>query len=397
MAKTMAINAGSSSLKFQLFEMPAETVIAKGQVERIGFEDAVFTLKFNGQNVRLTQAIADHEEAINLLLAQLKLTGIVDDLTDITGVGHRVVAGGEWFNQSVIVDDEVLHKIEQLADYAPLHNPANALGIRVFKKILPHALSVAVFDTAYHQTMPRKNYLYALPYEYYEKYGARKYGAHGTSHQYVAERAAAVLDRPLNSLKLITLHLGAGDSITAIKNGVSVDTSMGFTPLSGVMMATRTGDVDPSLVYYLQEHEGLTNDEMLEVLNKKSGLLGVSGVSTDMRDLKAVLATNDRAKLAVEMFVDRVVRYIGQYYVELAGLDAIIFTAGIGENADHIRAMVIERLNFMGIKLDAQKNLQTDDELILSTDDSTVQVLKIATDEEIMIARDVQALQQANN
>ena len=397
MAKTMAINAGSSSLKFQLFEMPAETVIAKGQVERIGFENAVFTLKFNDQNVRLTQTIANHEEAINLLLAQLKLTGIVDDLTDITGVGHRVVAGGEWFNQSVIVDDEVLHKIEQLADYAPLHNPANALGIRVFKKILPHALSVAVFDTAYHQTMPRKNYLYALPYEYYEKYGARKYGAHGTSHQYVAERAAVILNRPLSSLKLITLHLGAGDSITAIKNGVSVDTSMGFTPLSGIMMATRTGDVDPSLVYYLQEHEGLTNDEMLEVLNKKSGLLGVSGVSTDMRDLKAVLATNDRAKLAVEMFVDRVVRYIGQYYVELAGLDAIIFTAGIGENADHIRAMVIERLNFMGIKLDAQKNLQTDDELILSTDDSTVQVLKIATDEEIMIARDVQALQQANN
>lgn len=393
MAKTMAINAGSSSLKFQLFEMPAETVIAKGQVERIGMSDAIFTLKFNGEKTELVQEIADHESAINLLLEQLKAHEVIADLTEITGVGHRIVAGGEWFNKSVIVDDEALDKIERLAAYAPLHNASEALGIRVFQKLLPNATSVAVFDTAFHQSMPKKNYLYALPYEYYTKYGARKYGAHGTSHLYVAQRTAAMLGKKLEDMKLITLHLGAGASITAIKDGKSYDTSMGFSPLAGVMMATRTGDVDPSLVYYIQNREGLSNDEMLDVLNKKSGLLGVSTISSDMRDLEAVSDTNDHAALALEIFIDRVVRYIGQYYVELGGVDALTFTAGIGENDAAVREEIIKRLGFMGIKINAEKNASRDDEVILSTDDSTAAVLKVATDEEVMIARDVQALQ----
>ena len=393
MAKTMAINAGSSSLKFQLFEMPAETVIAKGQVERIGMSDAIFTLKFNGEKTELVQDIADHEAAINLLLEQLKAHEVIADLTEITGVGHRIVAGGEWFNKSVIVDDEALDKIERLAAYAPLHNASEALGIRVFQKLLPNATSVAVFDTAFHQSMPKKNYLYALPYEYYTKYGARKYGAHGTSHLYVAQRTAAMLGKKLEDMKLITLHLGAGASITAIKDGKSYDTSMGFSPLAGVMMATRTGDVDPSLVYYIQNREGLSNDEMLDVLNKKSGLLGVSTISSDMRDLEAVSDTNDHAALALEIFIDRVVRYIGQYYVELGGVDALTFTAGIGENDAAVREEIIKRLGFMGIKINAEKNASRDDEVILSTNDSTAAVLKVATDEEVMIARDVQALQ----
>ncbi|CAM4326556.1 acetate/propionate family kinase [Weissella hellenica] len=393
MAKTMAINAGSSSLKFQLFEMPAETVIAKGQVERIGMNDSIFTLKYKGEKFELVQDIADHEAAINLLLAQLKEHEVIADFAEITGVGHRIVAGGEWFNKSVIVDDEVLNKIERLADYAPLHNASEALGIRVFQKLLPNALSVAVFDTAFHQSMPKKNYLYALPYEYYTKYGARKYGAHGTSHKYVAQRTADILGKKLEDLKIITLHLGAGASVTAIKDGKSFDTSMGFTPLAGVAMATRTGDVDPSLVYYIQNREGLSNDEMLNILNKKSGLLGVSSLSSDMRDLEEVEDTNDHAALAIEMFIDRVVRYVGQYYVELGGVDALTFTAGIGENAANVREAIIERLAFMGIKLDAEQNELRDDEVIISSEDSTAKVLKVATNEELMIARDVQTLQ----
>lgn len=389
----MAINAGSSSLKFQLFEMPAETVIAKGQVERIGMNDSIFTLKYKGEKFELVQDIADHEAAINLLLAQLKEHEVIADFAEITGVGHRIVAGGEWFNKSVIVDDEVLNKIERLADYAPLHNASEALGIRVFQKLLPNALSVAVFDTAFHQSMPKKNYLYALPYEYYTKYGARKYGAHGTSHKYVAQRTADILGKKLEDLKIITLHLGAGASVTAIKDGKSFDTSMGFTPLAGVAMATRTGDVDPSLVYYIQNREGLSNDEMLNILNKKSGLLGVSSLSSDMRDLEEVEDTNDHAALAIEMFIDRVVRYVGQYYVELGGVDALTFTAGIGENAANVREAIIERLAFMGIKLDAEQNELRDDEVIISSEDSTAKVLKVATNEELMIARDVQTLQ----
>ena len=391
MAKTLAINAGSSSLKFQLLEMPAETVIAKGQIERIGLPESVFTMKFNGEQTEIVRDIADHKEAIEEMLEQFRAQNVADK-SEITGVGHRVVAGGEWFNKSVIVDEEVLHKIHRLADYAPLHNPANATGIEVFQELLPDAISVAVFDTAFHQTLPRENYLYPLPYEYYTKYGARKYGAHGTSHRYVAERTADILGKPLEELKIITLHLGAGASITAIKDGKSFDTSMGFTPLAGLMMATRAGDVDPSLIYYIQEREGLSNGEMLKILNNKSGLLGVSTLSSDMRDLEEVADTNEHAKLALDMFLNRVIRYLGQYTFEMGGVDAIVFTAGIGENAANVREDIIDRLDFLGIKLDKEANNVRGVERVISTDDSTAKVLLVPTNEELEIARDVERL-----
>lgn len=391
MAKTLAINAGSSSLKFQLLEMPAETVIAKGQIERIGLPESVFTMKFNGEKTEIVRDIADHKEAIEEMLEQFRAQNVADK-SEITGVGHRVVAGGEWFNKSVIVDEEVLHKIHRLADYAPLHNPANATGIEVFQELLPDAISVAVFDTAFHQTLPRENYLYPLPYEYYTKYGARKYGAHGTSHRYVAERTADILGKPLEELKIITLHLGAGASITAIKYGKSFDTSMGFTPLAGLMMATRAGDVDPSLIYYIQEREGLSNGEMLKILNNKSGLLGVSTLSSDMRDLEEVADTNEHAKLALDMFLNRVIRYLGQYTFEMGGVDAIVFTAGIGENAANVREDIVDRLDFLGIKLDKEANNVRGVERVISTDDSTAKVLLVPTNEELEIARDVERL-----
>ncbi|WP_446002293.1 acetate/propionate family kinase [Weissella viridescens] len=392
MSKTLAINAGSSSLKFQLLEMPAEKVIAKGQVERIGMDEGVFTLKYNGEKTEVLKAFPDHRAAIEEMLEQFNEKQVVSDLSEITGVGHRVVAGGEWFNKSVIVDDEVLEKINRLSAYAPLHNPANAAGIEIFRELLPDAVSVAVFDTAFHQTMPRENYLYSLPYEYYTKYGARKYGAHGTSHRYVSERTSEILGQPLEGMKLITLHLGAGASITAVKDGKSLDTSMGFTPLAGITMATRSGDVDPSLVYYIQEHEGLTNEQMLYILNNKSGLLGISTLSSDMRDLEEVEDTNEHAKLAMDMFIDRVVRYIGQYYVEMGGVDALTFTAGIGENAAEVREKIIDRLGFMGIKIDTEANKVRGEEKVVSTDDSAAKVLVVPTNEELEIARDVEML-----
>jgi len=409
MSKVMAVNAGSSSLKFQLLEMPEETVLMQGIIERIGQDNAEITIKYGkdiepkrligaeeghisltkngGQKFEHEMAIKNHDQAIDVLLQKLTDLGI-----EITGVGHRVVAGGEWFNHSVVVTEEVLAKIDRLADYAPLHNPANAMGIRAFQKLLPDALSVAVFDTSFHQTMPEKNYLYSIPYEYYARYGARKYGAHGTSHRYVTERAAEMLNIPLEQFNAISFHLGAGASITAIKNGKSYDTSMGFTPLAGVTMATRSGDVDPSLVYYIQEREGLSNEEMLSVLNKKSGLLGISTISSDMRDLEDVQDTNTHAKLALDMFYDRVIRYAGQYFAELGRVDAVIFTAGIGENDAVTRAKVLESLAFAGVKLDAQANNVRGKETILTTQDSSVAGLLIPTNEELMIARDVEAL-----
>ncbi len=418
MAKTMAVNAGSSSLKFQLLEMPAEQVIAQGVIERIGMDDAIVTIKYGAEivaerlvghsdddedHITITKdgkvkkyenvvPIKDHQQAINFMLQKLTDLGIIEDFQEITGVGHRVVAGGEWFNHSVVVTDEVLAKIDRLADYAPLHNPANAMGIRAFQKLLPDALSVAVFDTSFHQTMPDVNYLYSLPYEYYTRYGARKYGAHGTSHRYVSARAAAMLGKDLKDLKLITLHLGAGASITAIKDGKSFDTSMGFSPLAGVTMATRAGDVDPSLVYYIQEREGLTNDEMLNVLNKKSGLLGISTISSDMRDLLDVQDTNEHAKLAINIFINRVIKYVGQYVAEMNGVDAIVFTAGIGENSVPVRKMIVDKLSYFGVKLDDEKNNVRGEEVEISTSDSKVKALLIPTNEELMIARDVESL-----
>lgn len=395
MTKILSVNAGSSSLKFKLLNMPEESVIAEGLIERIGGsldQDDNVTIKFNGEKHKSRQAFKNHEDAINLMLSQFKKFGIVDNFNEIKGIGHRVVAGGEWFNKSVLINDEVLNKIERLAAYAPLHNPANAMGIRAFSKIIPDATEVAVFDTAFHQTMPKENYLYAVPYEYYTKYGVRRYGAHGTSHKYVSEQAAKLIGKPLEELKMITLHLGAGASVTAIKNGRSFDTSMGFSPLAGLVMATRSGDVDVSLIDYVKAKEDISDQEMLNVLNQKSGLLGVSTISSDMRDLLDVYDTNDHAKLAIDMFVGRVVDYIGQYYFELKGADALVFTAGIGENSVPIRKMIIDRLAFLGIKLDEDANDKHGVETKITTDDSKMAAYVIPTNEELEIARDVQNL-----
>jgi len=393
MSKTMAINAGSSSLKWTLYEMPEEKTIASGIVERIGLSDSIFTIEYgNGEKYEDVFDIDDHEIAVENVLEQLIDLNVLESYDEITGVGHRVVAGGEIFSESALIDDEVVQQIDDLTELAPLHNPANVTGIRAFKNVLPDITSVAVFDTSFHQTMPAVNYMYSLPYEYYEKFDARKYGAHGTSHQYVAERAAEILDKPYEELKIITAHLGNGASITAVENGESIDTSMGFTPLAGVTMGTRTGDIDASLIPHLMEKLGLDDvQEMIDIFNNESGLKGISGVSSDMRDLEEAEANgNERAELALRIFEDRVRNYIGQYIVKMEGVDAIVFTAGIGENAPETRANIIKNLSFMGIELDEDRNDVRGVERVISTEYSKADVLLIPTDEEIMIARDVE-------
>ncbi|MCT3019588.1 acetate kinase [Pediococcus pentosaceus] len=392
MEKTIAINAGSSTLKFKLFEMPEEKVISSGTVDRIGIPGSNFTIKTtDGKKVEIDQPIKNHEEAVDLLLKELLKLDIIKDYSEITGVGHRVVAGGEIFQDSALIDDKVLKQIEDLKEYAPLHNPANATGIRAFKKVLPDITSVAVFDTSFHETLPEKNYLYSIPYEYYEKYGARKYGAHGTSHQYVAGRAAKMMGKPLEELKIITLHLGAGSSITAIKGGKSFDTSMGFTPLAGITMATRSGDIDASLVVYLMQKLNITNPEdILTILNKKSGLLGLSGMSPDLRDIiDAAEKGEHRAQMAIDIFVNNIVKYIGSYATEMGGLDGIVFTAGIGENSVPMREKITSKLGIFNVKLDQALN-EKRGERFISAEDSAVQVMVIPTDEELAIARDVE-------
>lgn len=394
MSKTIAINAGSSSLKWQLYTMPEETVIAKGIVERIGLNDSIFTIKYGeDKKYEVIKDIEDHEIAINMLLEQLTELNIIDSFEEITGAGHRIVAGGEHFKQSAIIDDEALALVDDLAEFAPLHNPAEAKVIRVFQKLLPNTLNVGVFDTSFHTTMPKVNYLYSIPTEYYEKYGARKYGAHGTSHRYVAERAADMLGKPIEETKIITCHLGNGASITAVDGGKSIDTSMGFTPLAGVTMGTRSGDIDASLLQYLMGKLNITDiKEMVEILNKKSGLLGLSGISSDMRDLQQ--SETEEAKVAIEIFEDRIRKYIGSYVATMNGVDAIVFTAGIGENAIEIRKNIIDGLSVFGCEIDADKNNIRGEERVISTDDSKVKVLLIPTDEELMIARDVEALKK---
>lgn len=389
MPKTIAVNAGSSTLKFKLFDMPSENVVAEGIVDRVGFDMGSFTLKYgNGQKYSVEQKFATHQEGIDLLLQKLTELKIINDFSEITGVGHRIVAGGEYFTDSVLIDDDVLDKIESLIEYAPLHQPAHIMGIKAFKKALPNATAVAVFDTSFHAGMPEENYLYSIPYEYYEKYGARKYGAHGTSHRYVAQRAAALLGKPLEELKLITLHLGAGASITAVDHGKSIDTSMGFTPLAGITMATRSGDIDPSLVDFLREKLNVSSADMIDILNKKSGLLGISGISADMRELES--SNDHRAELAINIFNNRVIKYVGSYIAEMGGVDGLVFTAGIGENSAETRATVSNAFNYMGIKIDDNKNNVRGKETIVSTDDSSAAVMLIPTNEELMIARDVE-------
>jgi acetate kinase len=390
MAKIIAINAGSSSLKFQLFDMPSEAVITKGLIERIGLNDAVFSITVNGQKQTQTTDIPNHNVAVELLLSKLTNLGIIESLNEIEGVGHRVVHGGEEFADSVLITAEILGKIEELSEIAPLHNPANITGIKAFKEVLPNVPAIAVFDTAFHQTMPESSYLYSLPYEYYEKYGVRKYGFHGTSHKYVSERAAEMLGRPLDELRLISCHLGNGASIAAIQGGKSIDTSMGFTPLAGVTMGTRSGDIDPALIPYLMEKTNSTAEEVVDVLNKKSGMLGITGFSSDLRDIELQAAEgNERAEVALSIFASHIHKYIGSYAARMSGVDAIIFTAGIGENSDVIRARVLTGLEFMGVYWDPALNALRGDERYISYPHSPVKVMVIPTDEEVMIARDV--------
>ncbi|MBS4195002.1 acetate kinase [Lederbergia citri] len=398
MPKIFAVNAGSSSLKFQLFNMPEEKVITKGMIERIGLKDSVFTMSVEGKSIKETIDIPNHKTAVELLLDRIIKNEVISSLGEIEGVGHRVVHGGEVFNDSALITPEVLQKIEDLSELAPLHNPANITGIKEFQKALPGVPAVAVFDTAFHQTMPESSYLYSLPYDYYTNYGIRKYGFHGTSHKYVSQRAAQLLERPLSQLRLISCHLGNGASIAAIKGGKSIDTSMGFTPLAGVTMGTRSGNIDPALIPFLMEKTGKTAEEVLDILNKKSGMLGVSGFSSDLRDIE-IEATggNHRAELALDIFADRIHKYLGSYAARMSGVDAIIFTAGIGENSSTIRAKVLNGLQFMGVYWDEDLNKIRGQEIFLNYPHSPVKVIVIPTNEEIMIARDVVKLTKTSS
>lgn len=389
LSNILAINAGSSSLKFQLIHMPEEDVKAVGLVERIGLNDSIFTIKFNGEKDETTKDIENHEEAVKMLLEKLTSTGVISSLDEIDGVGHRVVHGGEKFSDSVLITDQVMEEIAEVSELAPLHNPANLTGIRAFKEILPNIPAVAVFDTAFHQTMPPESYLYSLPYEYYEKYGIRKYGFHGTSHQYVSQRAAELMDRPVEQLRLISCHLGNGASIAAIEGGKSVDTSMGFTPLAGVTMGTRSGNIDPALIPFIMRKTGKTADEVLHVLNKESGMLALSGFSSDLRDIESKSEAGDeRAELALDVFAERIHKYLGSYAARMSGVDAIIFTAGVGENSTAVRERVLKGLEFMGVYYDPSLNNVRGKEQFMTYPHSPVKVIVIPTNEEVMIARD---------
>ncbi|MDJ1111541.1 MULTISPECIES: acetate kinase [Macrococcus] len=390
MKKIMAINAGSSSLKFQLFEMPEEKVLTKGLVERIGLPNSIFTISVNGEKITQTLDIKNHEQAVDMMLDEMKKHGIIQDINDLDGTGHRVVQGGDIFETSALVTDEVEKQIEELCELAPLHNPANLMGIRAFRKMLPNIPHVAIFDTSFHTTMPEEAFLYSLPYKYYQDYGIRKYGAHGTSHKFVAERAAELLDRPIEQLRIITCHIGNGASIAAVEGGKSVDTSMGFTPLAGVTMGTRSGNLDPAIIPFLMEKTGKTAQEVINVLNKESGLLGISGISSDLRDIEQKAEEGDeRAILALDVFASRIHKYIGSYATRMKGLDAIVFTAGVGENSDVVRARVLEGLEFMGVYWDPKLNAGLrGKEAFINYPHSPVKVMVIPTDEEVMIARD---------
>lgn len=390
MTKIISVNAGSSSLKFQLFDMPQETVLTSGLVERIGLDEGIFTIKVNGEKKTIKTAIPDHTKAVQMLLDALVEYRIVEHLDEIKGAGHRAVHGGELFTDSVKVDEEVVAKFESLNDLAPLHNPAGLIGYRAFKKALPNCVHTFVFDTAFHSTMAPETYLYPLPYEYYEKYQVRRYGFHGTSHKYVSQRCAELMGRDVTDLKIITCHLGNGASITAVDGGRSVNTSMGFTPLAGVMMGTRCGDIDPAIVTFLQKKEGLSAEEVEDVMNKKSGMLGVSGVSSDGRDVEqAAKEGNERAVLTENIYANRVMSFVGAYFAQLGGLDAIVFTGGIGENDGNMRQRICERLGALGVALDEEANKGVRGvEKCLSKADSKVAVWLIPTNEELMIARD---------
>ena len=391
MDKIMAVNAGSSSLKFQLFEMPSEEVLTSGVVERIGFKDGIFTIKVNGEKVTTTQAIIDHKVAVELVLEALVKHNIVSSLDEIKGVGHRVVHGGEKYASSVEITHDVENAVIELSELAPLHNPANMVGYRAFKKALPGARHVAVFDTAFHQTMTDDIYLYPLPYEYYQEYKIRRYGFHGTSHFFVSNRVAQLMGKDPKDVNIITCHLGNGASLSAVQGGKSVNTSMGFTPLAGIMMGTRSGDIDPAIITFLMRKTHKTAEEVIDVLNKKSGMLGVSGLSSDARDIDtAIQEGNDRAVLTRKLYANRVAQTIGSYFVQLGHVDGIVFTGGLGENDVAVRASILELIEeAMQIKLDYELNSKVrGKEVCLSKADSKVQVWVVPTNEELVIAQD---------
>ena len=389
--KIMSINAGSSSLKFSLFDMDTNKVMVSGLFERIGIDGSCYTFKNSEFKIKQEAPLKDHADAVKILLEKLVELKIINSLDEIDGIGHRIVHGSDVYTKSVVIDDKVLEDVVKFSDLAPLHNPANVIGIKAFKEVLPNVPMVGVFDTAFHQTMPKENYLYAVPYSWYEKYGVRKYGFHGTSHCYINKKISEVLGR--DDLKVISCHLGQGGSIAAIDSGKCIDTTMGFTPLAGIVMGTRSGDVDPSIIPYVMEKEDLEASEVLTALNKKSGLLGISEVSNDSRDIEeAIKEGNEKALLAQKMFVNSVVKYIAQYYVELGGCDVITFTAGIGENSITTRQQIIEKLSCLGIKLDVEANNVRGEVKCLSSEDSSCLVYLVPTDEELMIAMDTLAL-----
>ena len=393
--KILVLNCGSSSLKYQLINMENDEVLASGKYERIGEDEAFITHKVNGQKIEIKHPAKTHEEAVDFTLKQLinPEYKVIDSLDEITAIGHRLVHGGEKINQSVVITDEVVEILKECIDLAPLHNPAGIIGIEACKKVMPGKPMVGVFDTAFHQTIPEERYIYPIPYEYYEKYGIRKYGFHGTSHMYVSHRLAEIVKKDINHLKIVTCHLGQGSSICAVEGGKSVDTSMGLTPLGGIPMVTRSGDLDPSVVTFLMKKEGWTAEQVEEVLNKKSGVQGISGLAPDFREIEAAsYGENERAGIAIEKFKYEIASYIAKYAVAMNGIDYIVFTGGVGENQINIRRGICEKLEFMGVKLDVEANNMRGEEKEISTPDSKIKVYVVPTNEELMIAKETQRL-----
>lgn len=389
--KILVLNCGSSSLKYQLLDMSTESVIAKGNFERIGEKESFLTHKMNGKKYVYNEVAMNHEEALNLIMKELQNPDhrAIENLSEINAIGHRVVAGGEIFDKSVIIDEKTLKGIEDCSKLAPLHNPAAILGIKACQKAMPGAPMVAAFDTAFHQTMPEENYLYPIPYEYYEKYGIRKYGAHGTSHKYVTQRVEKLMNKDIKDLKIVTCHLGQGASLCAVQGGKSVDTSMGLTPLGGITMVTRSGDLDPSVVTAIMKKENLTADEVESILNKKSGLTAVSKLVPDFREIEnASNEGNEDAIIAINKFVSTIAQYIARYAAVMEGIDAVVFTGGIGENQFRIRSKICKKLKFMGLDLDEEKNNEFRSEGKISKEGSKVEIWVVPTDEELMIAQD---------
>ncbi|MDD5836210.1 MAG: acetate kinase [bacterium] len=390
--KVLSVNAGSSSLKFQLYEMPEAKVLISGVFERIGIADGIYTIKQEGKKDEYKADLPNHTVAVDILLKTLIERKVINSLDEIKGVGHRLVHGGDKYNKSVIIDDDVMKQLNDLIPLAPLHNPANIMGVEAFKKAIPNALEVGCFDTAFHQTLEEDRYIYPVPYEWYTKYGIRKYGFHGLSHKYVSERAAQLLCTKY--CRVIVCHIGSGGSISAVKNGKCIDTSMGFTPNAGIVMGSRCGDIDFSMLPYIMKETGMSLEEVDKTLSKKSGMLGISGISSDFRDIENQISNgNHKAILAHYLLVNSIVKYIAQYYVELGGCDMLCFTAGVGENSAHVRRMVVERLKALGFRIDREKNDATrfGKEGLISASNSTVPIYVIPTDEEVMIAKDTYA------